>query len=307
MLLNAPSAVSLLSISFALSACFRTPSSGDTEEGSTTETPSTTGGVSEPGEPSATSDTPDDTTTGADDDSSTGGDDPTTSDSSSGGGDDESSTGEPEDYPASCAALNDAEPGLPDGGYMIDVDGPGGLAPFEARCDMTTDGGGWTLIALNDQTTTFDVFDRTWDEYAEGFGDLVAQQRGWFGNHRLAVLTTGGLDLDVRHNHGVNVYTAFSVADEAGLFALSVTQTGASNDGGHLESGHSGQPFSTWDSDNDNHTANCAETFSAGWWYRDCFSVSIASGEDGGGVYWRPPPPQDGAPLWLDWVELWVR
>jgi hypothetical protein len=45
-----------------------------------------------------------------------------------------------------CKSLHAALPGLPTGTYTIDPDGAGADAPLDVTCDMTTDGGGWTVV-----------------------------------------------------------------------------------------------------------------------------------------------------------------
>ncbi|MCP5502973.1 MAG: hypothetical protein H7A25_23935 [Leptospiraceae bacterium] len=63
----------------------------------------------------------------------------------------------------SCKAVLDDGLSVGDGVYTIDPDGVGGDAPFWAYCDMTTDGGGWTLALKADGTQpTFNYYASYW-------------------------------------------------------------------------------------------------------------------------------------------------
>jgi len=48
---------------------------------------------------------------------------------------------------SSCADIKSKNPNKGDGVYVIDVDSEGGLKPIKVLCDMSTQGGGWTLFA----------------------------------------------------------------------------------------------------------------------------------------------------------------
>ncbi len=49
-------------------------------------------------------------------------------------------------FAASCRDLHVRQPTYPSGTYRIDSDGAGPNPPFDAPCDMETEGGGWTLV-----------------------------------------------------------------------------------------------------------------------------------------------------------------
>jgi hypothetical protein len=76
-------------------------------------------------------------------------------------------------FALSCAELLAAVPGLPDGLYAVDGDGAGELDPAQAWCDMTTNGGGWTLVLKADGTRpTFSYDAAEWTDDTE-FGDAA--------------------------------------------------------------------------------------------------------------------------------------
>lgn len=73
-------------------------------------------------------------------------------------------------YHASCQEILDQGAATGSGLYTIDVDGNGGELEFEVYCDMDTEGGGWTLCGIVDETITGDpstaVFEGDYIDYS---------------------------------------------------------------------------------------------------------------------------------------------
>ena len=145
-----------------------------------------------------------------------------------------------------------------------------GMRKVKVYCDMSTDGGGWTVF-LRRKDTTHDFPSRTWFDYVNGFGDLGGSF--WLGNKMLHHLTanrkyTLRVDLQDWEDESRSAhYEEFSIESEEEKFKLHLA--GYSGTAGDSLSSHNGAFFSTIDVDNDRSTGHCAEELGA-WWYDKC-------------------------------------
>jgi hypothetical protein len=162
-----------------------------------------------------------------------------------------------------------------DGVYRIDVDGAGPFAPSDVVCDMSTDGGGWTVFQRRANGSV--DFYRTYAEYANGFGTTTEY---WLGNDRLAVLTAKGVSMriDMQRYTGETAYaqyTGFKVNPASDGYRLA-TSSWVGGTAGDSLTNHVGMLFTTKDVDQDTADwGNCAQSFTGAWWYNACHSSNL--------------------------------
>ena len=176
------------------------------------------------------------------------------------------------------------------GTYSVDPDGKGA---FSVYCDMTTDGGGWTVFQRR-QDGSQDFY-LGWSEYKAGFGQLTGEC--WLGLdkiHRLTASRPSELRVELEDWRGGGAYAEygrFSIGGEQSLYRLSVVSyTGTAGDSMAF---HHNMKFSTKDRDNDhNSDVNCAVSQTGAWWYKKNPDVNLNGQYLGNsvsykGVNWR--------------------
>ncbi|VDH98910.1 Hypothetical predicted protein [Mytilus galloprovincialis] len=152
-------------------------------------------------------------------------------------------------------------------------------------CDMTTDGGGWTIIQRRIDGSV--NFQRNWTDYENGFGNLNGEY--WLGNEHIHSLTSSGkyelrIDLtDKSNTEKYAVYKTFAVGNAASKYQLTVGDY--SGNAGDKMAYHNGMKFSTTDQDNDqNGGGNCVDSYGP-WWHKSC-SHSGLNREFKSKMYW---------------------
>ncbi|XP_017314907.1 fibrinogen C domain-containing protein 1 [Ictalurus punctatus] len=153
-------------------------------------------------------------------------------------------------------------------------------AGFQVYCDMSTDGGGWTVIQRREDGAV--NFFRDWDSYREGFGKITGEH--WLGLrqiHALSIQANYELRIDLEDFENSTVFAQYD------MFGVGLFSVDPEDDGYPLTIGdytgtagdsllkHNGMKFTTKDRDNDHSENNCASFYHGAWWYNSCHMSNL--------------------------------
>uniref|UniRef100_A0A182MWK7 Fibrinogen C-terminal domain-containing protein n=1 Tax=Anopheles culicifacies TaxID=139723 RepID=A0A182MWK7_9DIPT len=199
-------------------------------------------------------------------------------------------------YPRNCREIEDGMSGEETIYPYADRAGPG--EPLEVYCDQDFEGGGW--IVIQNRFDGFVNFNRSWEKYRDGFGDIGTEY--WLGLdkiHRLTVAYPQEIAFVAESFRGERRwarYSLFEIGGETDRYRLQKLGVYTGTLGDEFTY-NKGMEFSTYDQDHDKYAdVNCAIRTASGWWHRSCTRINL------NGLYGN----ESGVRFayWLDWLHL---
>lgn len=142
---------------------------------------------------------------------------------------------------------------------------------FPLPCDTDTDEQVWSIIER--RKTFAENFNRSWIEYADGFGDNTTDF--FIGLTLLHFITSQQphellIRMQLRDKSQEARYSHFVIGSESEAFVLKSLGIYSGNAGDGMR-GNENHKFSTYDRDHDTYEdGNCAADEGGGWWYLNC-------------------------------------
>ncbi|XP_040067286.1 angiopoietin-related protein 7-like [Ixodes scapularis] len=194
---------------------------------------------------------------------------------------------------------------------------------FKVRCDMETNGGGWTVIQRRGGSETFEenLFERTEKEYQDGFGAGATSY--WIGNDNLHHLTNFPnnrqvlrIELTKQTGDSITVdYGHFKVGSKAHGYLLSIGNYKGPQGYDALKT-YNGYEFFMGKSQFMEPYSGCYPPLSGGWWYNECLRSNLngrklqstdSKNKRGLGITWFKDGDRNSYDAIYDQVEMKIR